>query len=96
MREEGAIRLAADRTPYASDGAPGPETYVTAGTARTASTASQQRHPDGSVTLNLAPEGEGLTNHLYLADGWNYVLRLYRPQPTVLDKTWTPSTPQPL
>ena len=52
--------------------------------------------PDGSVTLNLAPEGEGLTNHLYVTDGWNYVLRLYRPQPAVLDKTWTPPTPQPL
>ena len=53
-------------------------------------------HPDGSVTLNLAPGGEGLTNHLYVTDGWNYALRLYRPQPAVLDKTWTPPTPQPL
>ena len=33
---------------------------------------------DGSVTLNLAPDGEGLTNHLYIMDGWNYALRLYR------------------
>jgi len=53
-------------------------------------------HPDGSVTLSLAPGGEGLTNHLYVTDGWNYVVRLYRPQPAVLDKTWTPPTPQPL
>jgi hypothetical protein len=52
--------------------------------------------PDGSVILNLAPEGEGLTNHLHVADGWNYALRLYQPQPAVLDKTWTPPTPQPL
>ena len=51
---------------------------------------------DGSVILNLAPEGEGLANHLYVTDGWNYVVRLYRPQPAVLDKTWTPPTPQPL
>ena len=51
---------------------------------------------DGSVILNLAPEGEGLANHLYVADGWNYALRLYRPQPAVLDKTWTPPTPQPV
>ena len=52
--------------------------------------------PDGSVTLNLAPEGEDLANHLYVTDGWNYALRLYRPQPAVLNKTWTPPTPQPL
>jgi hypothetical protein len=52
--------------------------------------------PDGSVILNLAPDGEGLTNHLYVTEGWNYALRLYRPQPAVLDKTWTPPTPQPL
>ncbi len=51
---------------------------------------------DGTVTLNLAPDGEGLTNHLYIMDGWNYVLRLYRPRPEILDGTWTPPTPQPV
>ena len=51
---------------------------------------------DGSVTLNLAPDGEGLTNHLYIMDGWNYVIRLYRPRKEVLDGTWTPPTPQPV
>jgi hypothetical protein len=51
---------------------------------------------DGSVTVNLAPEGEGLPNHLYIMDGWNYTLRLYRPRGEVLDGTWTPPTPQPL
>ncbi len=49
---------------------------------------------DGTVILNLAPDGEGLTNHLYIMDGWNYALRLYRPRPEVLDRTWTPPTPQ--
>jgi hypothetical protein len=43
---------------------------------------------DGSVTLNLAPEGEGLQNHLYIMDGWNFVFRMYRPRPAVLDGTW--------
>lgn len=50
--------------------------------------------PDGSIVLNLAPEGEGLKNHLYVMDGWNYALRLYRPRPEAVDKTWTPPTPQ--
>ena len=54
-----------------------------------------EAEPDGSVVLNLAPEGQGLTNHLYVMDGWNYALRLYRPHAEVVDKTWTPPTPQP-
>jgi hypothetical protein len=53
--------------------------------------------PDGSVTLNLAPDNDdGLPNYLYVPDGWNYLLRLYKPGPSVLDKTWTPPTPQPV
>ena len=43
---------------------------------------------DGSVTLNLAPEDEGLSNHLYVMDGWNYAFRLYRPRASVGDGTW--------
>ncbi len=50
---------------------------------------------DGAVTLNLAPEPQGLSNHLYVMDGWNYALRLYRPHGSVINKTWTPPTPQP-
>lgn len=49
---------------------------------------------DGSVTLNLAAEGEDLTNHLYIMDGWNYALRLYRPRQEVLDGSWSPPAPQ--
>ncbi len=51
---------------------------------------------DGSIVLNLSPDGEGLKNHLYVMDGWNYALRLYRPRATVVDKTWTPPDPQPV
>lgn len=57
---------------------------------------TSQPEPDGTVVLNLSPEGEGLKNHLYIMDGWNYALRLYKPQQSVLDKTWTPPTPQPV
>jgi len=28
--------------------------------------------------------------------GWNYVLRLYRPRPSVLDGTWTAPRPEAL
>lgn len=51
---------------------------------------------DGSVTLNLAADGEDLTNHLYIMDGWTYILRLYRPRREVLDGTWSPPTPEPV
>jgi hypothetical protein len=49
---------------------------------------------DGRVTLNLSPQADGLSNHVYIMDGWNYALRLYRPQPAVLNRNWTPPTPQ--
>jgi len=45
-------------------------------------------NPDGSFTLNLAPEKGELTNYLYVMDGWNYVFRLYHPRPEVFDGTW--------
>lgn len=51
--------------------------------------------PDGSYVLNLSPDGDGLTNHLYVMEGWNYALRLYKPHQLVLDGSWKPPTPQP-
>jgi hypothetical protein len=51
---------------------------------------------DGSVGINLAPDGEGLTNHLYLMDGWNYAFRLGRPRPSVVDGTWSLPEIQPV
>ncbi len=51
---------------------------------------------NGKVILNLSPERSDLANHVYIMDGWNYVLRLYQPQASVLDKTWKPPTPQPV
>jgi hypothetical protein len=51
---------------------------------------------DGSVIVTFAPDDSGPGNHLYIDDGWNYGLRLYRPGPAVLDKSWTPPVVQPL
>lgn len=51
---------------------------------------------DGTVTLNLAPANEGLNNHLYVMEGWNYTLRLYRPRQSILDGTWTIPRPEPV
>jgi len=49
---------------------------------------------DGTVTLNLSPDGDGLANHIYIMDGWNYIFRIYRPREAVLDGTWTAPEPE--
>ncbi|MFN8621836.1 MAG: DUF1254 domain-containing protein [Chloroflexota bacterium] len=56
---------------------------------------TSEREPDGSVVLNLAPDGEGLRNHLYVMDGWNHAIRLYRPRPAATDGSWTAPEPVP-
>jgi hypothetical protein len=50
---------------------------------------------DGSVTIDLAPTPGEHANHLYVMDGWNYTVRLYRPRPEILDGRWTVPTPEP-
>jgi hypothetical protein len=44
---------------------------------------------DGSVTVHFGGCADGRPNCLALMDGWNFILRLYRPRPAVLDGTWT-------
>ena len=44
---------------------------------------------DGSVVLTFAPNPTG-RNHLWIMNGWNYALRLYKPRPEVIDKSWMP------
>ena len=43
---------------------------------------------DGSYVVDFAPEDRGYHNFLYVMDGWNYVLRLYRPHPEVISGDW--------
>ncbi len=49
---------------------------------------------DGSVTIGLAPTPGDCRNHLYVMEGWNYAIRLYRPRPEVLDGRWTVPVPE--
>ncbi|GAA1055836.1 hypothetical protein GCM10017608_15080 [Agromyces luteolus] len=44
---------------------------------------------DGSVTVNFGGPDDGRPNRIGLMDGWNYIVRLYRPRPEVADGTWT-------
>ena len=43
---------------------------------------------DGSLTVHLGGDADQ-ANHIPLPEGWNYIVRLYRPRPEVLDGTWT-------
>ena len=43
---------------------------------------------DGSTTVHFGGCGDGRLNCLPLVDGWNYVVRLYRPRPEILDGSW--------
>jgi hypothetical protein len=47
------------------------------------------RDQDGSVTIGFGGCDNGRPNCLPITDGWNYVVRLYRPRTEILDGTWT-------
>ncbi|MDR6906594.1 hypothetical protein J2X63_002280 [Agromyces sp. 3263] len=46
------------------------------------------KNHDGSITVRFGGDGS-LPNTLPLTDGWNYLVRMYRPRPEVLDGSWT-------
>jgi hypothetical protein len=46
-----------------------------------------KKNSDGSVTLHFGGSPENI-NFIPLSEGWNYVVRLYRPRAEVLDGTW--------
>ncbi len=50
---------------------------------------------DGSVTIQFGGD-EAAANNLPITPGWNYLLRLYRPRPAILDGSWKAPEPQPV
>ena len=48
--------------------------------------------PDGSATISFGPGTRRIANRLPITEGWNYMVRLYRPRPEVLDGRWTVPT----
>lgn len=52
--------------------------------------------PDGGVTIQFGGCDGTAPNCLPIMPGWNYLLRLYRPRPEVLDGRWTPPMAEPL
>ena len=51
---------------------------------------------DGGVTIRFGEQLDGVANALPIMPGWNYVLRLYRPRPEVLDGSWVAPRPEPI
>jgi hypothetical protein len=44
---------------------------------------------DGSVTIRFGGDGDPARNSIPITDGWNYLVRLYRPRPEILTGAWT-------
>jgi hypothetical protein len=44
---------------------------------------------DGSITVRFGGCTEGRANCLPIMEGWNYLIRLYRPRKEILDGSWT-------
>jgi len=46
-----------------------------------------KKNKDGSMTIHFGGDPNS-TNYLPIVNGWNYLVRLYRPQEAILDGTW--------
>jgi len=46
------------------------------------------RNDDGTVTVRFGGDGDPGRNSLPITDGWNYLVRLYRPRPEILSGDW--------
>jgi hypothetical protein len=45
--------------------------------------------PDGSVIIHFGDCGDGRPNCIPITEGWNAVVRLYRPRPAATDGSWS-------
>jgi hypothetical protein len=46
------------------------------------------RSPDGTVAIQFGGRDDGTANYLPTTPGWNYMVRLYRPQPAIVNGQW--------
>lgn len=49
---------------------------------------SAEKNADGSITIHFGGDPRSI-NYIPLTDGWNYVVRLYRPREEILSGNWT-------
>lgn len=55
-----------------------------------------QKGPDGNTTIQFGGCDGNVPNCLPITPGWNYTVRLYRPQQQLLDGSWTFPQAQPV
>jgi len=53
------------------------------------------KNEDGSITIHFGGDPDQL-NNIPIMDGWNYIVRLYRPRKEILDGAWTFPALQPV
>jgi hypothetical protein len=51
---------------------------------------------DGSITIQFGDCSKELPNCLPVTEGWNYMVRLYRPRQEILDGTWSFPVAEPI
>jgi hypothetical protein len=58
----------------------------------TVNSVTGERSADGSITVRLiaSAAGECPLNAIVVPEGWNYLIRLYRPRAEILDGRWAP------
>ena len=54
-----------------------------------------KKSADGSVTIQFGGCDGKIPNCLPIMTGWNYMVRLYRPRPEILNGEWKFPEPQP-
>ncbi|HAR33962.1 MAG TPA: carboxylesterase, partial [Desulfobacter sp.] len=47
-----------------------------------------ERNADGTVTVHFGGD-PGKPNYLPITPGWNYIVRMYRPDEKIIDGFWT-------
>lgn len=47
------------------------------------------RDDDGTITVRFGDHPDGAANVLPITEGWNYLVRMYRPRPEIADGRWT-------
>jgi hypothetical protein len=47
------------------------------------------RNDDGTITVRFGDYPADVPNAIPITEGWNYLVRLYRPHPEILDGTWS-------
>lgn len=55
-----------------------------------------QRGSDGKITIQFGGCEAATLNCLPITPGWNYMVRLYRPQEKILNGQWTFPQAQPI